>query len=758
MNNQDNLNYPNKDSNKNLNDEVDECLDDLFKSTFNVEDLINKDNQKEPKVINEDFSLDKALAQSKVNININEDIENKFLVNRVWDCTDDNKIQYLENKVENIYRELDKGKIKSLISQIKRIDLQQKFYSDFDPRQNKTTIGSISGLDFLVENTFFCQEKYYENMILDRDELKQYLYKVRNVLGDGDCFYRGLIFSLMENIILTNNIMQMKELLILYHEKINLKNKLIDEKDYLKKVKAMNISIVSQILYILINEMENNISEAYISLLKVFLYCPDFDLGIIFFTRYLIYEYIRENEDKIYSREYQVEVGCLLPEDYVADKGNKNEYFYENFYTLQLLNPKTFAEKIVIYIAPYVFNINMNILMYDYGINGAQSVIQEKKFFSDNKNNSLIEINLLFRKMHYDIYYKKDYFEKYEKSFNILQNIREFIIIINKKPEKKVLPEKKIEDKKNNDDKDKFNLFQNYNDNDNNIDDNDNGSPKCLQCKKPYSNMENAFCLCDNCLLSNLKSALLAAFFAFIKTNNYVNCKQKLTQFLSEKKCSISSVQDNVSLLNAINNSKFKFEYIFLEIRKGICLFCGENINIEDQPFLELPCKCKLCGYQCLEKYIEYIGKYITLRPCENPTYLKRLDFLECFCGFFYHTNDVIYMITIMDSRNYQFYKEFYQDYIENIWNWRCMFCRYSFRMGDQFYRLYFKTDKIDKKYLKSKTEFRHLLCIECYEKNKNNIKDKKKVDCYFCEMEHDVDKLKEVDEENEDKSNCLIF
>ena len=47
--------------------------------------------------------------------------------------------------------------------------------------------------------------------------------------------------------------------------------------------------------------------------------------------------------------------------------------------------------------------------------------------------------------------------------------------------------------------------------------------------------MENAFCLCDNCLLNNLKSALLAAFFAFIKTNNYVNCKQKLTQFLSEK-------------------------------------------------------------------------------------------------------------------------------------------------------------------------------------------------------------------------------
>ena len=42
------------------------------------------------------------------------------------------------------------------------------------------------------------------------------------------------------------------------------------------------------------------------------------------------------------------------------------------------MKPKTFAEKIVIYIAPYVFNTNMNILIYDFGINGAPSTMQEK--------------------------------------------------------------------------------------------------------------------------------------------------------------------------------------------------------------------------------------------------------------------------------------------------------------------------------------------------------------------------------------------
>jgi hypothetical protein len=131
----------------------------------------------------------------------------------------------------------------------------------------------------------------------------------------------------MENIVLTNNIMLMKELLILYHEKINLKNELLKEKEYLYVFHQMNINIVTQIIYILINTMESNVEKAYKCLLKVFIYCPDFDFSIIYFTRYLIYEYISANQDKIYSREFQVEIGTLLPEDFVAEKGNKNEYY-----------------------------------------------------------------------------------------------------------------------------------------------------------------------------------------------------------------------------------------------------------------------------------------------------------------------------------------------------------------------------------------------------------------------------------------------
>ena len=221
----------------------------------------------------------------------------------------------------------------------------------------------------------------------------------------------------------------MKEVLILFDEKINVNNPLIKKKEYLNIIKKVNIGIVSQILYYIIKRMEENkLEDTYLILLKVFLYCSDFDYGIIYFTRYLIFEYILENEDKIYSRENQIEIGCLLPEDFVEDKGTKNEYYFENYFLLQLMKPKSFAEKLVIYISPFVFNCKLNILMYDYGAN---SFIQEKYFL--NEKDSEIELNLLFRKAHYDIYYKKQYYEKFSGRLDLLPNIGENILYLNSK-------------------------------------------------------------------------------------------------------------------------------------------------------------------------------------------------------------------------------------------------------------------------------------------------------------------------------------
>ena len=734
-------------------EDVDDALDILYKSTMNIDTLRNQNDKKSISIMKStDFNLDKELAQSKITININEiDDSYKYLTTRNWESSDDNKIEYIEKKVEKIYSELDKKKINDLIRQINKCNLQ-RFYDDFNPKCNNKTIGSISSLDFLIETTYNSHPSHYDIMISDRKELTPYIYKFRSVLGDGDCFYRGFIFSYLENIILTNNIMLMKELLILYYEKINLDNKLVKDKEYLLIFHQMNIRIVAQILYILINQMEKNIETAYIYLLKLFLYCPDFDFGIIFFIRYLIYEYISENEGKIYSKEFQVEIGCLLPEDYVTEKGNRNEYFFENYFYSQLMKPKTFAEKIVLYLIPFVFNVKMNILIYDFGIGDKPSSIQEKKFLCDKVTNSQIEINLLFRKAHYDIFYPKKYYEEYKSYFNILRNIKENIQIINQieKPKEKENPQL-IDD-----------------DNDDNISDNEEKNkqrdldkdnlPRCLECHKPSRKLNELFFLCDECLLTDIKTALLTSYMGFIqKKSNLFN--GKVNELFESNTFFKSEVQGLTPITKALNNSKYKLEEIFLDIRSNLCLNCSENLKSKNNYFIKLPCECRICSQNCFSEYIKTLKYYIIADKKkdddeEEDVYLKRFSLLRCFCGFIYHTFDIINMIQEMDKRKLKVEKELYQDYLKNIWNWRCMVCFRRFRKDYYFNRIYFETDKFDKKLLETKKYFTHLVCRSCLEENNNK---NKIIFCSICEFEHTIKKSNEVDENNEEES-CVIF
>ena len=744
----------------NNDDEVDDTLNSLFKSTINIDSLKRQNSNLGKSMSTTDFNLDKELEKSKVFININEINESdKFLKKRIWDSSNDNKIEEIEKKYEKVYSELDKEKIKDLIRQINNCKLE-RFYENFRPKINDKRIGSVSSLDFMIENTFNGQECHYDIMIMDKAQLEPYIYKFRSVLGDGDCFYRGLIFSFLENIILTNNIMLMKELLILYHEKINVNNKLLKEKEYLYVFYQMNISIVSQILYIFIELMENNSKLTYQTLLKIFLYCPDFDFSIIYFTRYLIYEYISQNENKIYSNDFQVEVGCLLPEDYVKDKGDKNEYFFENYYSMQLMVTKSFAEKIVVYITPFVFDIDMNILLYDFGINGAASTIQEKHFSCNKGNKSSIEINLLFRKAHYDIYYKQKYFEEYVEMFNVLKNIKEDIKVINKKREEihhienienGRVPEVKIEQK---DKEEEEHILDLVND-DENVNKNNDNELLCLECKKPYNKLNN-FYLCDNCLLNNIKSALLGVYFQFIQNpNNLIKTKEKFDSTLASTKCSISEVQNNISLASAINNSNIKFKDLFLDIRSSLCVHCTVNLKSKNDYFIVLPCKCRICSQKCFFNYIEKMKAIITLdENPENQEYIKHINFLNCFCGYTYHSLDILNMIQEMDKRNLNNIKEMYQDFIRNLWNWRCMLCQKTFNRVENFYRIIFETDKIDIKLLKSKDDLRHLLCGKC---RINVVKEQKVIFCKICEFEHKIKKIKEVDEFNKDEG-CVIF
>ena len=202
------------------------------------------------------------------NLKTNDD-KNVYLLNRKWDYLDESKKENIEKKINDIYKNMNKKQLQTLEKSINRCNLN-KLYEDFNPRKVVKKIGTLSSLDFLIESKYIPPINI-KNMFSDKSKLEKYIYKFRNIQGDGDSFYRGVIFSFMENIVLTNNIMQMKELLVLFYEKINKNNQIIKQKRYLSnQIKFLNIDIVSQSLYFLIISMEKkDISSSYLLLFKI---------------------------------------------------------------------------------------------------------------------------------------------------------------------------------------------------------------------------------------------------------------------------------------------------------------------------------------------------------------------------------------------------------------------------------------------------------------------------------------------------------
>lgn len=793
----DDCNSKNKNSNNlnNKKDDKDSEFNVLFDSKVDINTLkIIPPNAIKP----QDLNLDKELAQSKRNIIVND--EKKFLHNKKWNYLDKTKIKEMDNKVDLIYKEMNKRQLEILVGNINRCDLQ-RLYIDFNPREVIMRIGTLSSLNYLIETTYNSQPDFISKMFEDKKKLEPYIYKFRNILGDGDCFYRGLIFYLLENIVLTNNIMHMKELLILFDEKINTKNPLIKKREYLgNNFQKLNISIVSQILYHLIKKMEEgNTDLTYQILLKVFLYCQEFDTGIVYFTRYLLFEYILQNEDKIYSRENQVDIGCLLPEFFCNDKGDKMEYFFENFYSQQLMKQKEFAERISIYIAPFVFNCNINILIYDYG---EKSFIQEKKLLGEKIEE--LEICLLFRKAHYDIYYKKNFYDKFYQKLDTLTNILEEICYLNDENQKEIEEKIKLENKKQKENKEKndnnekiiafnqnntdynrnnnnnynnnsnntnndVNFYNNNNRNDNNYKNNNsnyksnnnynnskdknynNNLPICLQCQKPYNHKINAFMLCNNCLLNELKSQTLSFYFEYITRGNNLQ-KYDAVSYILQKHSSIS-VQTDIPLSNIISNSGFNFKEIFLEVRKNMCLYCGFNIS-NDNFYIELPCQCRLCKKDCFSGYLKIIQKKLEIRQDKSNGNFFFLP-LDCCCGFKYTLQSILYMINEIEKRNLNKEKEIYFDFIKRYWKWKCTMCGIYFNPYKSFCRLIFKDEQIEAK-LSKKLNFEHLICELCA--NKYRIKDSNSINCNFCKLKHKKDTIKGVDQNNENTSNCIII
>ena len=279
-----------------------------------------------------------------------------------------------------------------------------KLYAIDDP------IAPIMIIEELIESYYNYDKNKIKEMKNKFEMLNNYPY-FRRIKGDGNCYYRAVIFKYFETIILNKDIKLFRNIIydIIFNCFFQLNEKNNQEiKNFLKigTKFEINTQFVSRILMIIYNSLkENKLEEAYKLFYKSINLSRHFDMGIIFYFRYSLYSLIKENEKNLYSENFPILIGNLLPEEYDKD----GDFDYKSFYYKYLLKMYSDAEKIVIYLTPFLLNIDLNVFLYE----GEQT-----KNFESIKCPNLINENYVIttinKKLHYELLYSKYEYNKYK--------------------------------------------------------------------------------------------------------------------------------------------------------------------------------------------------------------------------------------------------------------------------------------------------------------------------------------------------------
>ena len=265
----------------------------------------------------------------------------------------------------------------------------------------------------MIEESFNNDKKQKKKMEEKNKLLKDYKY-YRKIKGDGNCFYRAIIFKYLELIIFNKEIDLLKNI-ILDVDKC-FKNDKIKQKLNIGTLDAINPILVKKILIsIYFFLTQNDIKNAYKLFYKSINMSKRFDMGLVLYFRYTIFQYIEENQNKLYTENFPIQIGNLLPGEYETDDG---KFLFNTFYDNYLLKLFNDAEKIVIYLTPFIFPIQLNIILYE---DNSNNFIQE--YCSPQNINCKNIINVIYNKEHFELLYSnKEYVNFKEYLFEYVNN------------------------------------------------------------------------------------------------------------------------------------------------------------------------------------------------------------------------------------------------------------------------------------------------------------------------------------------------
>ena len=273
------------------------------------------------------------------------------------------------------------------------------------------SVGGISPLTYLIESKYNAKIEKAQEMKNKYDILQNFIMNYRTINGDGNCFYRAVMFRYLEILVLTKNTEQLQNVIFDFINSFKsekLRSRLV--------IKNMNIKPdLSLKLLILIVELLKNdkVEDAHQILVKSFSTCQKFDYAMILYLRYLLYDYIKQNENKTYLKTFPIQIGNLLPYQFETEDG---KFLFDEFYEKYLLNFFTDAEKIVIYLTPFVLQIEIDIIIFD---DNEKEILKSFKWEGNSELKTNEVISLLNHKNHYEIIYTPNDYKKYQKIFEI---------------------------------------------------------------------------------------------------------------------------------------------------------------------------------------------------------------------------------------------------------------------------------------------------------------------------------------------------
>jgi hypothetical protein len=216
------------------------------------------------------------------------------------------------------------------------------------------------------------------------------------------------MYSFLEDIILSRNINAYRY--FLYHLNKNIEDQYFQRILKYYKIDSMKTKVILILIYyaLSIQDVEVSIETAHSLFVKIYNFDINFDLLLILNLKFIIYKYLKVNEKKLYTREYPVPMGSLLPNRYK----NNTSYNFKDFYDNNLLQLNREAERITISVIPFILRQNLFIYSLD------QKSVNHIFVHTDNKENmNNIPIRLFILNGSYEIVYSKEYYNKFQKVF-----------------------------------------------------------------------------------------------------------------------------------------------------------------------------------------------------------------------------------------------------------------------------------------------------------------------------------------------------